>query len=533
MELYQHQREAVEGIEGSFLFGSKNVVLSAATSFGKSLVLSTLAKDLEGKVVILVNITALINQIAEHLDEIGCDYSILKAGKAYEPLFDPSKKIQLVMSQTYYARADSIDFGDVSYICQDEAHREWKTQRTLKILNDLNPIGRLGVSGTPFDEEGYALEDMDALINTITIKELENQGYLCPVKYYIPKWAEQIDYSELRKSGSDYSGEALDELINTNEHTDMIVKSMNQMDAKNKKTIVFANSIEHCDRIADALIADGYDAFSYHSKNNKTSEAHMESFRTDSVLDEGLIGSNNKIMKCCVSVSKITTGFSVKNITLGVICRASKVKSLVAQSIGRLVRTYPGKEYAEVLDLAQVVKLHGFHDEPYLPPKRGNKKELADAKALLESPIIGSIVGEEPMEVDREMINIAVKELKRKEQTVKTLETKDLMALFEISTNDKKILEIGYEMNKRIRGTNYNEGTLSWATKTWIEFIDEYPEFKSRIIKSCKTRIKNIVKDAKNMNSIRYFPEFLISKPPYTYKRELDEFVISDDEIPF
>lgn len=530
MKLYQHQRDAVnEMMYAVEVDGCKNIVLFGPTSFGKSLVLSTLAKELDGKIIILVNITALIDQIAEHLDEIGQDYSILKAG--YEDKFDADKKIQLVMSQTFYARSDNIDFGDIEIICQDEAHREWLTARTKHMIDTLNPVARIGVSGTPFDESGYALENVDATVTTKTVKELEDEGYVVPVKYFIPKWSENIDYTNLRSSGSDYSGTAIDEAINTNEHAELIVKSMNKMNAKNKKTIVFANSIEHADSIANALKNDGYVAYSYHSKNDKSSaERAMSEFKTGIPIQDGLIGGHELPVKCLIAVSKISVGFSVKDIELMVLCRPTKVLSLFQQMVGRGIRTFPGKQHVECLDLAQCLATHGFHNDPYYPPEKGDKKSLLQKKEERSLEVIKTMVTDEPIEINKDAVEVALEELRSKEKKIPQLTMEEIMYVFEATSDVRVIITVFHEMNLRLRRLTYNERNILWATNLWEEFISKFPGYRSRIIRTMKTRAKNIVKDRKKPGALGYFPGWLITQDPYALQIMINETAEEDEE---
>jgi superfamily II DNA or RNA helicase len=505
--MYPHQEAAVNEILYEVeVEGKKNIILEAATGFGKSLVISKLAENLDGGVLILTNITALIDQIAEHLDEVGLDYSILKAG--YEDKFDPNKRIQLVMSQTFYARRDSTKLLKTYAVIQDECHKEWNTQRTKTLLNALKPEVRIGLSATPFDENGYALEGCDSIVRTTSIPELEKNNYLTPAKYYIPKWSENIDYSELRLSGADYSGAAIDELINTDNYAQMVVQSMNQMNAKDKKTVVFANSIEHAETISKALEEDGYSVYCYHSENNaREAQEALLSFKEGQCIGEGLFDASTPLkmtIKTIVSVSKITTGFDVKDIELLVLCRPTKVLSLYRQIVGRGIRVFPGKNHVEVLDLAGLVSNHGFHFEPYYPPKKGDKKALLQAKQELEAPIVGSIVGEEPTEVSRELIVKKVEEIKQKEKQIPQLETKVLADMFEITNDMKTIIWIGFEMAKRVNGHPYKPSTISWALEPWKEMLEEFPQYERRLIKTCKTRIKNIVKNLNPNTHIKY-----------------------------
>jgi superfamily II DNA or RNA helicase len=520
-------------------------VTSNYTLTHNSIVLSELARLLSGKVIILVNITPLIDQIASHLDELGSDYSILKAG--YDEKFDPEKKIQIVMSQTYYSRYENINFGPVEVILQDESHREWNTPRTKLLLNTVNPSSRIGVTGTPYDEAGYALKDVDAIVDTKPINELEKERYISPLKYFIPKWSQEIDYDEMRTSGADYSGVAIDELINTDEYANMVVSSMNYLNCKNKKCVVFANSIEHADTINQALVLDGYNSFSYHSESEVgKSEAAMNSFRNNTTRgSENLLeGAILPPIRCIVAVSKISIGFDVPDIDIGVICRPTKVLSLYRQMCGRILRKADGKDHGIILDLAGVVSNHGFHNEPYYPPIRGDKKKLIQEKENLASPVITSLVKNEPTEVTRKIIVEKVNELKAKEETIPTLPLVDIISIYETSINPKKIIEIGFEINRRKTGTTYTYSNINWAAQPWENAIEKYEDYKYRLIKSLKTMMKNKIARGKKPAGIHYSCEWLLEQTPYCnineddsnydkYHNNDESDYYDNDEIPF
>ena len=544
MQLRPYQARAVQdAIFESEMDGKKQVILEAPTSAGKSLMMSELASQLSGRVLILVNITALIDQIADHLDELSIPYSILKAG--YEDKFDPTQRIHLVMSQTFYARKDNIDLGKIDYIIQDECHKEWLTSRTLSVLQKYNPITRFGFSGTPYDESGYALQNSDSHIQTISIPELQANGWVSPLKYFIPKWSEKINYDELRSSGSDYSGAAIDELIATDSYANLVVQSMNQMNAKELKTIVFANSIEHADKLAKALNNNGYKAYAYHSENdNKEADLVLESFRTNkpiSLIDESsLFGSDDTAsggvidVRCLVSVSKVAIGFDVPDIDLGVLCRPTKVLSLYRQLTGRVLRAHHNKEYGIILDLAGCVSRHGFHDEPYSPPVKGDKRALLRAQETLSAPIIEHIVNDEPTEVTRELIVTAVEETRKRSENIPSLTIQQLTALFETTTNIATAIWIGFEIQKRKTNQNYDQSTISWCLAPWFKAFEDYPNEVNYFRKAAKTRIRNIVRDNKKMVSIKFFIDFLIeSANKRKQEFSIPEIDINEEDIPF
>ena len=546
MKLRPEQSDIIEECMASVMFGSKNIILDLHTSFGKSLIMSELAKRLDGKVVIMVNITPLIDQIAEHLDEIGLEYSILKAG--YEDRFDDTKRVQLVMSQTFYARMEKVTIH-ADYFLQDEVHREYDTDRTMALLRHLdNPI-RIGLTGTSMDSEGYALEDSETLVGS-SIKNSEKLGYIVPLKYYVPQWSEKVDYDKVAASGNDYSSVSLDEIINTDAHTKAVVESMNKMKAKDKKTLVFCNSIEHCETVTQALKDAGYSAESIHSKkDSKTNERILSAYSSNSPInqrDDHLFSEEGdykpEYIKCLLSVSKLNVGFSVNDIELGVMLRPTKVRSLWIQSCGRLIRKADDKKYAEMLDLAGCITQHGFHSEPYQAPTKGDRVSLAKEKDRVAQPVIKLIANEEQTHITDRKIKVKVEEL---EQAKKDLENEQdisrLNYLFEAADNPYDVIRIAGIIGNRFRGLPHmSEANIRFVSDEWDKMIEFNLNYKNRIIKTLKTMSRNKVKDKKKLVALKYTPEWLYSvngeyrnhlEPEIEY--EVPVIEVDDEDIPF
>jgi len=357
-KLYDFQQSAVGNTISELAFGSSNVAIEAPTSAGKSFVIAGLCTDMDTEnIVILVTITELIDQIAEHLDYMNLDYSILKSGRDSE--FDPTKRIQLCMAQTLYARLDKVNLN-CDVVIFDEYHISYNTKRTLGILDRLNPINRIGLSATPYDSDMFKLNGAE-IIRTISVKELESKGFLAPIKYFIPKWSQKVDYSKVKMSGSEYNMTSLDKVITTHQHVSKCIESMNLMDAKNKKTIVFCSSVEHCEAVTKSLLDSGYQAEQVHSKQSSidneniiyafkhgtkyVSGAKRKSNNESATLFEEVDTSPGSYVKCLVSVNKLQTGFSIKDIELGVMMSSTSVRSKFIQMTGRNCRVSRPLEY--------------------------------------------------------------------------------------------------------------------------------------------------------------------------------------------
>jgi len=539
IKLRDYQQSAVDETISEIMFsGADNLVIEAPTAFGKSITIAGLCKELDSSsIVILVNITELIDQIADHLDLLGLEYSILKANRDNE--FDSNKRIQLVMAQTLYARLDKIEMK-TDVIIQDEYHREYSTNRTLKILSKLKPTTRIGLSATPYDRDGFLLKDTH-LIETTTVKELESKNFLSEIKYYIPKWAEEKDYSNVSKTGADYNISSLDEQINSSAYVKNAIEAMNLMNVKNKKSIIFCSSIEQCEHITAEMKNNGFEVESIHSdKNSKENEAILTSFKNNEKYKKPLKnnGENtkslfeetakDKYIKCLVSVAKLSTGFDVKDIDIGIIMRPTMVRSLYVQMVGRICRVSDGKKYGEILDLAKCVSRFGFHSEPYAPLIRTGDFEL-DKKIKEKSlkttsmPFLElSLDGSEPQEIDLNKYRLIIKKLEEKERKIAEYKAdisnwkiSELANMFNITTSFNVLLSIGAEIMTRKYGKPISKAGREYSyDPKWIgedipSVIEEYPECESRFLKAYKTRTRNIIKEGKNFNSLKFFIQFL------------------------
>lgn len=577
-KLRLYQQEALDTTEALIAFGSTNIILSAATSWGKSTYIAGLCKLYSDRsILIMVTLEPLIDQIAETLFKMNIDYSILKAGR--EKDFDDNKNIHIVMAQTYYSRVEKMNLKcDILII--DEIHIAYDTKRTQLIKENLEPEIIIGTTATNYNSQGFKLPGSET-IETATGKSLTDDGYLTPLKYYTTQWSEKIDYSSVKKHGNDYTTSSLDEIINSPKHIKLITGSMNQMNAKDKKTLVFCSSIAQADHIAEALIKNGYSAIAYHSgKSKQQNKRVLESFKnntifegTDSYLKEKDLfntDSEPKIKKpitCLVSINKLAVGFDVPEIQLGVILRPSKIRSLMSQVIGRQKRLAPGKKYAEILDLAQTIRHHGFVDtDPYDPPEQTDDKELnkqliqkATEPLALENLEI--TLTEELEEITREKYEIKIQEIKDNKSKLSNMTTQELNKKLQLEEDPVVIISIiiilfdkihnelmpnrwGQESRGYIASNNkpvvdfVNSGSIGWIAEDWIELLPKQGEYnQTRYIKSLRTRGRNLLKQKGSIWGLKYFLKWLIKedkeKEESTEIYNNYDFNIAEEDIPY
>lgn len=586
LKLLDYQETLVNSLEPEIAFnGDGDYFVDSCVSSGKSFMMAAAAQELPGRVVILISIESLLTQIAEHLDIFHESYSILKAG--YDSHFDPSKRIQLIMAQTMHSRLDSITLR-ADWVIQDEGHREFRSSRTSAILSHLGYKSRFLFSGTCYDSQGFQFDGTQGIFQTVPMQDLITRGRLCHTNYYVPKWANNIDYDTVKLTGGEYNTSSLEEIINSKNHLQLVLQSMNQMDAKDKKTLVFCSSIEQCSLITALLKSDGYFAEEVHSDvSKKDNAAILEAFKHNTVYDghiderkeATLFTDDSSIarpVRCLVSVNKLGIGYSVEDVVLGVILRPTKIRALAVQIEGRMYRSHASKQFAEILDLAQLTKNFGFAEDPYQPPKRtGNRQsdriliDKINQKWSMDKLDIILNDDNSPTLVTRELYESKLREIAEVEaQFIKDRQafkrslskptidsapidpemeymrrvatiintTNDFYALISAGAEFWTIIN-GRPTSKALKPYDFNP---EWLSENIQPALEQYPEKKLHWIKSYRTRVKNLCKQKGNYNGIKFFIDFLVEK----YKEELEleayrsgyetpDIDINSDDIPF
>jgi superfamily II DNA or RNA helicase len=508
MELRPYQHEIVD--KTIYKLEDLNLVcISAATGAGKSVIISELASRYilnNMSVCIVTNITALIPQLSRHLTEMEIPHNIVKAGMNQ---YDKDIKVHLLMEQSFHEDKRNELSLDCDVLIKDEYHIGVGQKRFEAIVSHLKPKKVIGLTATPIDELGYLLKGLEPnqIIDDGDAMNLTEQGYLSPLKYFVPKWAENIDYSNVKSSGNDYNGKEIDSIVSGSNHIDNIVESMNYMNAKTKNVLVYASSIENAELIHQALINDGYQSNVIHSKNDEVDNS------------SGIIRfKSNEAPMCLVSVSSLLIGFDAPNANLLVICRPSKVKRLILQCYGRGTRLFEGKEYCEVLDLAQCVRNHGFLTDKLELIKNGDKKALA--KSNNESMLDVSLIAEdEPTEITRDLVLARIEEIKN---TTRPQTINELIQIYEQSSTFDIIFKTSVKLYEKVTNTIVEPRTSNWVFNKWDEAFYEYPEYKERWTKAYKSRAKNIIKscmngEPKKYASLAYFIDFLIEQKDVPY----------------
>jgi len=253
--------------------------------------------------------------------------------------------------QTLEKRIDDMDLSQYDLVIFDEAH--YSHERIKSLVSKFYNSKVVLLTATPFHADGKPLGDN--IIQPFKPQYFIDRGYLAKLK---PMQALTVDNSKLKKSAStgDFTQQSIDEVTDS-------VFDMNVIDATADalvgKTLVFAASIAHCDKLAIAYKGAGFEVLTLHSKVDNPSQV-LQDFRDDKA-------------QILVSVDMIGFGTDLPDVMTGVIARPINSKSLWRQMVGRILR--PGKKEALLLDCAGNLKRLG---NPLADVRPSKKRTVID-----------------------------------------------------------------------------------------------------------------------------------------------------------
>lgn len=337
----------------------KRVLYHAPTGSGKTVVLSQIiisSIEKGSKVLVVVRGKSLVHQCHERLASEGVNAGMIQGNNTY----NIHLPVLVSSIDTLYSRKL---VPDADLCCIDECHLsfgkgyEW-------FLDQYKDKYIIGLSATPHSKKGMS-HIADVVVRTISAKELTQQGYLSPLRYFSPT---TIDRNQLVKSSTgDFTEKSMTEVMSNAVIMGDVVDNWIQ-NGEGRPTFLYCPSIKvskmFCERFADkGLKIVHIDA------NTKDTERKR-------VLSQLAKGELDLVS----SVGILITGIDVPPLSCGIIARPTDSYNLWIQMIGRFTRIHPSKKDALIFDHVGNVMEHGFlEDEKECSldpiPKSSRKKE--------------------------------------------------------------------------------------------------------------------------------------------------------------
>ena len=322
------QERAIQGLRDSLRRGKKRPIIQAPTGFGKTVVAAHIvvgALNKGNRVAFCVPSVGLIDQTFDRFVSNGVDPRDIGVMQANHPWRRPSAPIQICSLQTLATRG----FPDVNFVVFDEVHLRyevvdnWMDEHPDKIF--------IGLSATPWSK-GLGNRFDDLIIPT-SIAELTEQKYLAPLRAFAPS---KPDLTDVKIVAGDYhNGQLSEKMSGVSIVGDVVATWLDK--AEDRPTMVFAVDRAHADKLHNEFERMG------------VGSAYVDALTPRDERNTILRNLNDGRIKVICSVSTMTTGIDA-DIRCISFCRPTKSEILWVQSIGRGLRTAPGKDHLLLLD---------------------------------------------------------------------------------------------------------------------------------------------------------------------------------------
>jgi superfamily II DNA or RNA helicase len=346
---------------------SKRPLLYLPTGSGKTVIASEIIRRAADKhVVFLAHRRELIHQTRDKLAEFDVRAGVILA----EHPADAMLGVQVASVQTLWSRCfrQTQDLPPANIVFVDEAHHV--RARTYQAILESYPDAQvIGMTATPCRRDGRGLGNVfDELIEGPSVEELIKQGYLVGTKAYAPS-RPNLKGVETRKG--DYVESQLDQRMNTDKLVGDIVSHWLRLGA-HRKTVCFATSVAHSIHLRDEFVKVGVPAEHIDGSTPKAER--------DETLEKLSRGDLDLVCNCMV----LTEGWDQPDVSCCIMARPTKSTGLFRQMAGRVLRPYPGKDHALILDHAGAVFQHGFVEDPIAWSLDEDHKAENKAQATLQ-----------------------------------------------------------------------------------------------------------------------------------------------------
>lgn len=341
--LRPYQSTAVAKAKAEIARGNTRIVLTIPTGGGKTTVAAHMIEEAvhsEEPVMFLAHRRELIDQCSERLDQHDIPHGVIMAGTDRR---DHRQLVQVASIQTLRNRA----LPPAKWIFVDECHLS-VAPTFQELLNQYPEANIVGLTATPYRLDGKGLGRIyHALVEVTTAADLMAEGHLIkPVVLSTPR----PDLSGVKSRNGDYDAVGLAAAMDKADLVGDVVDHW-QRYAPCRRTVVFASSVEHSihlvERFKQAGIAAEHIDANTPNDQRKATLARLKSGET-------LVVSNVEIL---------TAGWDMPSLEVCVLARPTQSLSLCLQMVGRILRPYPGKLGALILDHAGCMHDHGLPDE--------------------------------------------------------------------------------------------------------------------------------------------------------------------------
>lgn len=377
MKLRRYQEEAITAVLDAVTVGQlQRVAVVLPTGMGKTVIFSHLARQWLmtrcTKVAILVHRDELISQAVDKIRQVDPD---LKVGRVKGQVWELDADVIMMSVQTV-SRPQNLEriAGLASLVIVDECHHAsaptWVA--TLEALGCFSPAGPTCVGftatldrndgaalGTVFQEIVYQKDILDGIAGGHLVNP---RGKLITIQ---PGLLDNV-----KVSGGDYQVGDLGQTLTDVNAPEEVAKAYLEL-AGRRPGVCFWPTVDTAIRATEALKAQGILAATiWGSMDLEDRRRKLQAY-----ADGDLQVLTNAMV--------LTEGWDAPRAEVCVIARPTRSPSLYVQMVGRVLRPYPGKSEALVLDITGASLDHKLATLADLTS--GRIKDLRDGESLAEA----------------------------------------------------------------------------------------------------------------------------------------------------
>jgi superfamily II DNA or RNA helicase len=479
MILRDYQQELLDKILSN---NHRKICTQLATGGGKTVIFSSLAEQLNGRTLILVNSIDLLNQTKKTIKRIGLDVGIIISGTQ----FMPTNKIVVGMVESVHRRKERLPYFDNCII--DECHIG-TFDKMVDFLTETKIFGftatpvRLGKNSVLEGDDEYVekrvLNDVyEDIIVGIPIADLIKQGHLIEELTVNAYDGEALKMLKTDSSG-EFTNDSLELAYLSDEFKQVLLHTL-QKYCKGQKTMLFTISREANDQYFE-LLKDNFNCKVYDSSDEYkgTRNEVVEWFR-------------NEREAILINTGCFTTGFDVCDVENIVVARATGSLSLWIQIAGRGARPTKkiDKKRFHIYDMGTNQERLGSFSQPF-----DWKKIFSDKERKIKNPLYCDVCGTELVKGETECTSCGTP--KSKAKSTKD-ERKTVLEFYFDGIIDKEAEFKNYDIEK-INVSKYevykgliNKSVMYILKRGTTLKNTTHPDFESRIYNLIKEDYNNI-----------------------------------------
>jgi DNA repair protein RadD len=348
-KLRKYQQDAVD--KGFEVLSSKTAskqILVLPTGAGKSIILSQIANQLDGNVLVVQPSKELLAQNLDKLRALGGEACV------YSASFNSKEIGKITYATIGSLKAKEFTNSNIKYIIQDEAHLCTQENSNLsKFIKELGIKNVLGLTATPLylktTMTGSQLKMMNRvqgkmyskICHVTQISELVKDNFWSPIEY------EVIDVDnnslEYNSTGSDYTLKSM--IVNyQNNGIEKKIADKVKTITDRKSILIFVPTIEDAERLKTKI------------KNSEVVHSKLNVKERDRVIN----GFKALEIPVVINVNVLAVGFDHPELSCIITARPTASIAMFYQQLGRGVRIHPNKKNCKIIDYSGNVSKFGM-----------------------------------------------------------------------------------------------------------------------------------------------------------------------------